>query len=123
MTDRLRSVKTSRRKNVVTKGVTPFTMSALGPETSRIRAALLILIAVCTAACVTTGGTRPRPRPFPGAPLPPTSTPEQPAAPVPPATAPVVVPPTAPSLSEIVQTALGLRGTPYRNGGSEPSTG
>ena len=34
-----------------------------------------------------------------------------------------MVPPTAPSLFEIVQTAMGLRGTPYRNGGSDPAAG
>lgn len=95
------------RKNQVTKGVIPFTMFAL-------RAALLILIAVCAAACVTTGGTKPRPQPFPGAPVPPAATPAPPAG-------PAVVPPAAPSLSEIVETALRLRGIPYRNGGSDPS--
>ena len=32
-----------------------------------------------------------------------------------------MVPPAAPSLTEIVQTALMLRGAPYRNGGTDPS--
>ena len=74
--------------------------------------ALLVLIVIATAACATTGGT-PRPRPFPGAPVPPPSTP--------PVGAPVVVPPVAAAPGEIVTTALTLTGTPYRNGGSDPS--
>ena len=69
----------------------------------RARLALLVLIGFSTAACATTGGT-PRPRPFPGAPEPPVVAPPSPA------------PPTA-----IVSTAMMLRGTPYRNGGSDPS--
>ena len=76
--------------------------------------ALLILIAVTTAACATTGGT-PRPRPFPGAPVPPPSTP------LPTAGAPVVVPAVPAARDAIVSTALTLRGVPYRNGGSNPS--
>ena len=31
------------------------------------------------------------------------------------------MPPVAPSLFEIVQTAMGLRGIPYKNGGTDPS--
>jgi len=75
---------------------------------------LLILIAVTTAACATTGGT-PRPRPFPGAPVPPPSTPPPTAA------GPVVVPAVPAARDAIVSTALTLRGVPYRNGGSNPS--
>jgi cell wall-associated NlpC family hydrolase len=52
-----------------------------------------------TTGCATRGAT---PRPFPGAPVP-----EEPAA----------VRPDPPAL---VATALMLRGTPYRNGGSDP---
>ena len=54
------------------------------------------------------------PRPFPGAATPPgaRSTPETGARPEPSASA-----------SEVVVTALALRGTQYRNGGSEPSRG
>ena len=78
-------------------------------------AALLVLIALVTAACVTTGGT-PRPRPFPGAPLPPASLPPPPAA-----GPPVVVPPSPVAPTVIVSTALMYRGIPYRNGGSDPS--
>jgi len=75
--------------------------------------ALLVLIAITTAACATSG--TPRPRPFPGAPVPPSSTP-------PPAVGPPVVVPAVPvAPDEIVSTALTLRGVPYRNGGSDPS--
>ena len=75
--------------------------------------AFCILIALSAAACASSGN--PRPRPFPGAPPPPESTPSTPAAPS------VAVPsvPVAPSL--IVETAMKLRGVPYRNGGSDPS--
>jgi cell wall-associated NlpC family hydrolase len=77
--------------------------------------ALLILIAATAAACATTG--TPRPRPFPGAPLPPSSTP-------PPAVGPPIVIPSTPAAPDaIISTALTLRGTRYRNGGSDPSTG
>jgi cell wall-associated NlpC family hydrolase len=76
--------------------------------------ALLVLIAITSSACATTGGT-PRPRPFPGAPLPPSP------APPPPVGAPVVVPPVAAAPGAIVSTALKLTGAPYRNGGSDPS--
>jgi cell wall-associated NlpC family hydrolase len=63
------------------------------------------------AGCASRGAT---PRPFPGAPAPP-ATRSQPG------------PPTAPDAtstpSELIVTALALRGTQYRNGGSEPSRG
>src|SRR6267143_646613 len=86
------------------RGYTVTIIVLQGPER-----ALLVLIVIATAACATTGGT-PRPRPFPGAPVPPPSTP--------PVGAPVVVPPVAAAPGEIVTTALTLTGTPYRNGGS-----
>jgi len=77
-------------------------------------AALLVLIALLTAACATTGGA-PRPRPFPGAALPPASAP-------PPAVGPPVVVPSSPiAPTVIVSTALMYTGIPYRNGGSDPS--
>jgi cell wall-associated NlpC family hydrolase len=84
-------------------------------------AALLVLIALLTAACATTGGA-PRPRPFPGAALPPASAPLPPASsPPPPVGPPVVVPPSPVAPTVIVSTALMYRGIPYRNGGSDPS--
>jgi len=84
-------------------------------DCARLRApsALLVLIVLSTAACATSGN--PRPRPFPGAPPPPESIPSPPAEPS------VVVPLVAPAPSAIVETAMKLRGVPYRNGGSDPS--
>jgi cell wall-associated NlpC family hydrolase len=66
-----------------------------------LQSAFCILIALSAAACASSGN--PRPRPFPGAP------------------AAVVVPPVAVGPSAIVDTAMNLRGVPYRNGGSDPS--
>lgn len=88
------------------------------------QAVLLIVIASSTGiACATSrtsgGKTAHVPKPFPGAPSPSTSTPE-PLPGVPPALATPGVLPTAPG---VVATALTLRGTPYRDGGSEPSAG
>jgi cell wall-associated NlpC family hydrolase len=77
----------------------------------RARAGILLLLTVVGAACASSGSV---PRPFPGAPSPPSST----AAPAAPSPAPSDLLPSA-----VVTTALTLRGTPYRNGGSEPSQG
>jgi peptidoglycan endopeptidase LytE len=73
------------------------------------------------SACASSGGV---PRPFPGAALPP-------AAGIPSAPAPSVIAPPIervdpvegidPVRADLVTTALALRGTPYRNGGSDPS--
>src|SRR5262245_65249206 len=59
-----------------------------------------MIVALTSGACAARGGAVPRP--FPGA-----------------------TPPIAPSsiAPEVVATALALRGTQYRNGGSEPSRG
>ena len=74
--------------------------------------ALCILIALSAAACASSGN--PRPRPFPGAPPPPETTAS-------PSGASVVVPPVPVASSAIIDTAMKLRGVPYRNGGSDPS--
>jgi cell wall-associated NlpC family hydrolase len=74
-----------------------------------VNPAFCILIALTVGACASTGN--PRPRPFPGAPLPPAS----------PGGAAAIVPPAAVTPSTIVETAMKLRGVPYRNGGSDPS--
>jgi cell wall-associated NlpC family hydrolase len=67
--------------------------------------------------CAAKGTTVATPRPFPGATVPPRSTP--PAAPGSEAgtvaSAPAAVQPA------VIALALSLRGTPYRNGGSDPS--
>ena len=83
---------------------------------------LLVLVSSLGAGCATTrtAGKGPNvPRPFPGAPLPP-STPDVPAAAGAP---PNATPPAVDRLPPVVTTALTLRGMPYRNGGSQPSDG
>ena len=67
-------------------------------------------MAIAVAGCASRGAA---PRPFPGAPLPPTIR-SEPSPPL--STAPTHPP-------AIIETALALRGTQYRNGGSEPSRG
>ena len=67
-----------------------------------------ILAALTVSACATTGAT---PRPFP---QPASATPEAP-------TAEVATPPASADGYAISGTALSLRGTPYRNGGSDPA--
>ena len=72
----------------------------------------LCILALLAAACASSGN--PRPRPFPGAPPPPEATPSAPAP-------SVVVPPVPVASSAVIDTAMKLRGVPYRNGGSDPS--
>ena len=92
----------------------------------RNTAALLILVgALATAACgnKTTTVQTPVPRPFPGAPLPPTATePPATAGAIAPVDPNVALPSTgSPSLDALLTTAMTLQGTPYRNGGSDPA--
>jgi cell wall-associated NlpC family hydrolase len=84
-------------------------------------------VALSAAACASSGAT-PKPFPMPGgatparggatAPAPP----DQASAP-PPLTARATATPSHPSMDSyaLAGTALGLRGIPYRNGGSDPS--
>src|SRR5262245_13976920 len=106
-------------KNQVTKGVRRlqcgFRMqdsTSKMPTGCGVRVALCVLIALSAAACASSGN--PRPRPFPGAPPPPESTPSLPGEP------PIVAPGPV-TRPAIVDTALRLRGVPYRSGGSDPS--
>jgi cell wall-associated NlpC family hydrolase len=70
---------------------------------------LILLLALSAGACASAGGAKPRP--FPGAALPPSGPAVgAPAADASPAAAP-----------QVVNTALALRGVPYRNGGSDPT--
>jgi cell wall-associated NlpC family hydrolase len=69
------------------------------------------MMSMALAGCATRGAA---PRPFPGAPTPPTSRGQPSAGDRHEASA---------IASNIVATALELRGTQYRNGGSEPSQG
>ena len=83
---------------------------------------LLLLVSSLGAACATTRTTAGKgpnvPRPFPGAPLPP-SAPDTPVE----ARTPVAPPGLGRTVPPVVTTALTLRGMPYRNGGSQPSDG
>jgi peptidoglycan DL-endopeptidase LytE len=86
---------------------------------------LVVALAVSLSACAARGGRHdpPVPRPFPGAALPPgAGAPEPPVEPAP------TSPPGATADSGllanvpgVVAMALGYRGVPYRNGGSDPS--
>lgn len=75
------------------------------PKPFLAKAGLIVMLAVTGGACAARGGV---PRPFPGAALPPGAA-EAPAD-------RVETPPVA-----VVATALGFRGVPYRNGGTDPS--
>ena len=79
------------------------------PGRLTVTAALLMTVSV--AGCASRGAA---PRPFPGAPTPPTTR-SQPE--------PVLPAEPASIASDVVATALALKGTQYRNGGSEPSGG
>jgi cell wall-associated NlpC family hydrolase len=83
------------------------------------------LAAACCGACASTGAV-PRPFPMPGgAPAAPESpaspAPSRPAPPYP--ASPNAVPPAAAGIDgyALAGTALALRGTPYRNGGTDPN--
>jgi cell wall-associated NlpC family hydrolase len=80
-------------------------------------AALCVSLAIAATGCASSGAV-PRPRPFPGAANPPgepsTGEGTPPVVAVPPSTAPTLP-------SGVVATALTFRGTPYRNGGSDPT--
>ena len=81
-----------------------------------VRGFVLVLLGVLATACASKGAVA-IPKPFPGAPVPPRSTP----AAVPPAEAEPLA--SAPSAIQppVISLALSLRGTPYRNGGSDPT--
>ena len=88
---------------------------------------MILLVAIISGACAARGAV---PRPFPVAtPSPEAPPPDQPAQPTPESqnAAPLPAPeaPATPaepeSPSEVIQTALTFLGTPYRNGGSDPS--
>jgi len=89
---------------------------------SHWRSAAVLALAACSGACASTGAV-PRPFPTPGGAAPPAAL-GAPSAP------PASTAPSAPSSSSpgsgfdgyaLAGTALALRGTPYRNGGADPS--
>jgi len=85
---------------------------------SHVRIVVAIAAGALSTACASTGPIA-TPRPFPTAPLPPSSSTSRPA--------PVDVAPasaiTIPEASAIVQLALGFQGVPYRLGGEDPAGG
>jgi cell wall-associated NlpC family hydrolase len=70
--------------------------------------AMCLLASAIVAGCASGGGV-PRPQPFPGANTP-APTENRDAA-------------SSIAATDLITTAMALRGTPYRNGGSEPSRG
>jgi cell wall-associated NlpC family hydrolase len=77
----------------------------------------LLIFAAFASACASSGANRPRPFPTPSGSAVPASSNTEPAQ-----TAPSSVEPRASVASDqaLVATALSFRGTPYRNGGSDP---
>ena len=78
-----------------------------------MRRVMIVLLALGSAACASTGAV-PQPFPVPNGPA--TPAPTEPAAESPPSPAPARA-----DGYEISGAALSLRGAPYRNGGSDPS--
>jgi cell wall-associated NlpC family hydrolase len=78
--------------------------------------AIVIVLAMLSGACASTGAT---PRPFPT----PNSQPAtpNPQSPTPNAHSPNSSATGSPIAYSVTGTALGLRGTPYRNGGADPA--
>src|SRR5262245_33677220 len=70
-----------------------------------VRACVLVGLAAACGGCASTIGAVPKPFPMPGDSHPEVRAPN----------------PAASPLTAVVETALELRGTPYRNGGSDPS--
>ena len=90
---------------------------ARGGEPAAALASIVIALLIVTAitGCATKGGVA-TPRPFPGAALPP-SAPTRPGE----VTAPGEAATASPAVADLIATALTLRGTPYLNGGTDPS--
>jgi cell wall-associated NlpC family hydrolase len=84
---------------------------AFSRQPGRTFAIAACLMTVAVGGCAARG---PAPRPFPGAPVPPDIR-HKPA--------PNDLPESSAITSELIATALALKGTQYRNGGSEPSRG
>ena len=74
----------------------------------RSRLVLLTILGVLATGCAARGPVTATPRPFPGATVPPRSVPDDVRA-----AEPAALPPA------VVSLALSLRGTPYKNGGSD----
>src|SRR5262245_6289174 len=85
-------------------------------ECKKLVAAAVLVFGALTTACASKGSLRPQPFPVPGG-APPVAAPVAPPVAAQPAPAPAPPQQTA----TLVDTALTFRGTPYRNGGSDPS--
>ena len=87
-------------------------------DCKRLTVAALLALASITAACASSNNARPRPFPMPSGagenPIVQTAEPPPPA----PLSAPRSA---APEDRSLIATALSFRGTPYRNGGSDPT--
>ena len=83
---------------------------------NRSRFQVLAVLATLATGCASKGGVVATPRPFPGATVPTRSTP--PDA-IEPATASAPLPGSIQTAT--ISLAMSLRGTPYRNGGSDPA--
>jgi len=73
--------------------------------------AALVILGTLATGCAAKGDVAATPRPFPGASLPPGSAPA----------VATEAPPAEGIQLPLISLALSLRGTPYRNGGSDPS--
>ena len=84
---------------------------------------VLVVLGVLATGCASKGGVVASPRPVPGAPAPPRTAPAEPRPATPGLEMPGLAsaPEPAPVQPAIISLALSLRGTPYRNGGSDPS--
>jgi len=81
----------------------------------------LLALVVMTSACASSGvAARPRPFPTPAGSATVTPPPSTPSTSEPTPAAPVSPPAALPRDQALIATALGFRGTPYRNGGSDP---
>jgi cell wall-associated NlpC family hydrolase len=81
------------------------------------RTLVIVLVLAGAAACASTNGARPRPFPTPGP-----RTPAPTAAPGEEAESAAAVPAvTSDAARAVIDVALSLAGTPYRNGGADPS--
>jgi cell wall-associated NlpC family hydrolase len=86
---------------------------------------LVVALAVSLSACAARGTRHdpPVPRPFPGAALPPGAGVSEPPVEPDPTPSPAATADSGPlaNVPGVVAMALGYRGVPYRNGGSDPS--
>ena len=89
-------------------------MSETMQECKKLVAAAALMFGALTAACASGGKVRPQPFPSPASP----ATPALPASPAVPASP---AQPASPARETLIDTALSFRGTPYRNGGTDPS--